>query len=103
MSLPKETKLTHPSRTWVIYDRLSNTDGLGQVVTLTQIMDIVDRIDGSRNKHFEKFDNRKGGEENGRMMVTKHSGIKNLVRFYDDHTEFWRNSKKRPIPDVLRS
>jgi uncharacterized protein YhfF len=106
MSLSKETKFTHPSHTWAICDRLSNADSLGQAVTFTQIMNIFDRIDGSKDEHFEKFDNgdkEKGVDGDGRMVFTKHSGIKNLDRFYDDHPDFWRNLKKKPIPDVLRS
>jgi hypothetical protein len=100
MSLYKETKLTHPSRTWAIYDRLSNVDSLGRTVTLTQIMNVFERIDQSENEHFERFN--RADEGDTRMVVTKHAGMKNLDRFYDEHPDFWRNLKKRPIPEVLR-
>jgi hypothetical protein len=86
MSLFKKTKLIHPSHTWAIYDRLSNADGLGRDVTLTQIMNIFERIDQSKDEHFERFN--KADEGDMRMVVTKHSGFKHLDRFYYEHPDF---------------
>jgi hypothetical protein len=49
-------------------------------------MNIFERIDQSKDEHFERFN--KADEGDMRMVVTKHSGFKHLDRFYDEHPDF---------------